>query len=130
MAYITQQPILPNDKVVYNFCASPNGTHWYHAHSGAQRTDGLYGALMVKDILPEDNSDIGVGEEKITDYPENSILILMDWQREASIELFQTIGTSLRYWKEVAAGSMGQPNYQWYTVTRGPDNTEVGPIPF
>ena len=86
---------MPNDKVVYDFCASPNGTHWYHAHSGAQRTDGLYGALMVKDILPEDNLGIGVGEEKITDYPENSTLILMDWQREASIELFQTIGTSL-----------------------------------
>ena len=130
VAYITQQPILPNDKFVYEFLASPNGTHWYHAHSGAQRTDGLYGALIVKDILPEDNLGIGAGEEKITDYPENSTLILMDWQREASIELFQTIGISLRYWKEVAVGSTGQPNYQQYTITRGPDNTEVGPIPF
>ena len=130
VAYITQRPILPNDKFVYEFLASPNGTHWYHAHSGAQRTDGLYGALIVRDTLPEDDLRIGGGEDKITDHPENGTLILMDWQREASIDLFQTIGPSLTYWKEVSVGSTGQPNYQRYNSTRGPDNTEVGPIPF
>ena len=97
VAYITQRPILPNHKFVYDFHASPSGTHWYHAHSGAQRTDGLYGALIVRDILPEDNLQVGAGEEKISDHPESGTLILMDWQREASIDLFQTIGTSLRY---------------------------------
>ena len=119
VAYITQRPILPFDKFTYRFLASPSGTHWYHAHSGAQRTDGLYGALIVHDDLPEDSSR---GEDKITDDPHNQTLILMDWQKDASIELFQTIGTSLRYWKE--------PDYQLYNTTRGPDNTEVGPIPF
>ena len=73
---------------------------------------GLYGALIVRDTLPEDDLRIGDGEDKITDHPENGTLILMDWQREASIDLFQTIGPSLRYWKEVSVGSTGQPNYQ------------------
>ena len=127
VAYITQKPILPNQNFVYNFLASPKGTHWYHAHSGAQRTDGLYGALIVNDILPEDN--LKVGEDKITDHPENTTLILMDWQREASIELLQTIGTSLRYWQELQTTST-RPNYRLYYSTRGPDYTEVGPIPF
>lgn len=119
VAYITQRPILPNQQFTYDFFAFPAGTHWYHAHSGAQRTDGLYGALIVKDALPEDSEK---GEDKITDTPEDYTLLLMDWQRDASIELFQTIGTSLRYWKE--------PDYQRYNSTRGPDNTEVGPVPF
>ena len=119
VAYITQRPILPYEKFTYSFLASPTGTHWYHAHSGAQRTDGLYGALIVKDVLPEDSE---VGDMKIADAPEKFTLLLMDWQRDASIDLFQTIGTSLRYWKE--------PDYQQYNSTRGPDNTEVGPIPF
>ena len=130
VAYITQRPILPNHKYVYDFRASPNGTHWYHAHSGAQRTDGLYGALIVSDILPEDDLRIGAGEDKITDYPDRNTLILMDWQREASIDLFQTIGTSLSYWQEVTDNPMDQPRYQRYNSTHGPDNTEVGPIPF
>ena len=88
VAYITQRPIVPFDKFTYTFLASPSGTHWYHAHRGAQRTDGLYGALIVHDDLPEDSSR---GEDKITDDPHNQTLILMDWQKDASIELFQTI---------------------------------------
>ena len=119
-----QRPILPFHKFTYNFLASPSGTHWYHAHSGAQRTDGLYGALIIHDDLPEDSSR---GEDKITDDPHNQTLILMDWQKDASIELFQTIGTSLRYRKEPDSS---QPDYQLYNTTRGPDNTEIGPIPF
>ena len=119
VAYITQHPISPYEKFTYKFLASPPGTHWYHAHSGAQRTDGLYGALIVNDKLPE---DMQRGENKITDSPPEFTLILMDWQKDASIELFQIIGTSLRYWKE--------PGYQQYNSTRGPDNTEVGPMPF
>ena len=115
---------MPFHKFTYNFLASPSGTHWYHAHSGAQRTDGLYGALIIHDDLPEDSSR---GEDKITDDPHNQTLILMDWQKDASIELFQTIGTSLRYWKEPDSS---RSEYQLYNTTRGPDNTEVGPVPF
>ena len=29
------------------FKAYPTGTHWYHSHYGTQRTDGLFGALVI-----------------------------------------------------------------------------------
>ena len=47
--------------------------NWYHVHSGAHRTDGLYGALIVKDDLFQ---DLYYGVE---DQPENHTLLLMDW---------------------------------------------------
>ena len=47
VAYITQLPLMAGQYMHYTFKATPSGTYWYHAHSGAQRTDGLYGALML-----------------------------------------------------------------------------------
>ena len=59
VAYITQNPILPQRSFTYTFQASPAGTHWYHAHSGEHRSNGLYRAFIVKDTLPgyENNND-------------------------------------------------------------------------
>ena len=119
VAYITQRPIPPLHNFEYKFKASPAGTHWYHAHSGAQRTDGMYGALIVKDMIP--------GNLYNQDLPDQHTLMLMDWQRDASIDLFYTIGTSLRYWK---ASEDNDPAYIIYNATRGPDFTDLGPTPF
>ena len=33
---------------LHRFIAQPVGTHWYHSHLGFQRSDGLFGALIVK----------------------------------------------------------------------------------
>ena len=117
VAYITQRPILANQQYTYDFFAYPAGTHWYHAHSGAQRTDGLYGAFIIKDTLPGNLYD--------SDLPDQHTLLLMDWQRESSIDLFYSIGNSLRYWKESSSG-----DYIRYNITLTSDGTEVGPTPF
>ena len=114
VAFITQYPILPYQSYTYEFRASPAGTHWYHAHSGAHRTDGLYGALIVKDTIP------GFGIE-IKDYPERHTLLLMDWQEEPSIDLFYQIRSSLSFWDDARRKFMD---------TKGVDNTQIAPIPF
>ena len=119
VAYITQLPLMAGQYMHYTFKATPSGTYWYHAHSGAQRTDGLYGALIVKDTLAGDLYDY--------DLPDQHTLILQDWQRDASIDLFYAIGSSLNYWKEPLPE---HPPYTKYGVTRSIDNTEVGPQPF
>ena len=119
VAYITQRPIPALHNFTYSFRASPAGTHWYHAHSGAQRTDGMYGALIVKDTIPGNLYDL--------DLPDQHVFLLIDWQRDASIDLFYTIGTSLRYWQ---TSDDSNPPFQVYNVTRGPDFTELGPVPF
>ena len=45
---ITQCAIGPQDYFDYRFKAEPVGTHWYHSHHGAQRSDGMYGAFIVR----------------------------------------------------------------------------------
>ena len=119
VAYITQRPITALQNRVYKFRAFPAGTHWYHAHSGAQRTDGMYGALIVKDEI--------LGNIYDQDLPDKHTLLLMDWQRDASIDLFYSAGTGLRYWK---MSEDNDPPYVVYNSTKGPDFTGVGPIPF
>ena len=46
---LSQIPIVPGGSFRYIFKASPAGTHWYHSHLGAQRTDGLFGGLIVRE---------------------------------------------------------------------------------
>ncbi len=46
---VTQCQIGPSSSYVYMYTASPSGTFWYHSHSGAQRTDGFFGTLIVKE---------------------------------------------------------------------------------
>ena len=114
VAFITQDPIQTHKHYTYYFMASPAGTHWYHAHSGAHRTDGLYGALIVQDTLP--------GHLYDEDLPDHHTLLLMDWQKEPSIDLFYQIRSSLGYFY----GS----HFEEYEEARAPDSTQVGPIPF
>ncbi|XP_013378830.1 L-ascorbate oxidase isoform X1 [Lingula anatina] len=49
VARISHCPINPGETFVYRFIAYPPGTHWYHAHLGSLRSDGLHGALVVID---------------------------------------------------------------------------------
>ena len=115
VAFITQYPILPYQSYTYKFRAFPAGTHWYHAHSGAHRTDGLYGALIVKDTIHLNGTEI-------EDLPENHTLLLMDWQRDPSIDLFYQIRSSLSFWDD--------ETHERFIDTKGIDDTQIAPIPF
>ena len=46
---VTQQPIAPGDRFVYQFIAPDPGTYFYHPHSGVQLDRALYGVLVVDD---------------------------------------------------------------------------------
>ncbi|XP_067950161.1 uncharacterized protein [Watersipora subatra] len=48
VALVTQSIIQPYSDFVYNFTTNNSGTHYYHAHFGMQRGDGIAGALIVK----------------------------------------------------------------------------------
>ena len=140
VAHITQDPIPTYQNRKYIFKASPAGTHWYHAHSGTHRTEGLYGALIVKDTYP--------GELYDKDLPEQHTLLLMDWQEEPSIDLFYLIRSSINFTKTTyrcdALSTTRDPSYFYcdtarlikenhtynYNEPRAIDGTQVGPIPF
>ena len=120
VAYITQNPILPLHSYTYTFKASPAGTHWYHAHSGEQRLDGLYGALIVKDTLPGN----------VYDYPEKHTLILMDWQRQPALDIFHLYHTRTGFFKETAVDDPPYIEFNRYFLTFGPDDLGHFAIPF
>ena len=46
-AYVTQCPILPGNEFEYDFTLFPAGTYWYHSHIAGQRSNGMYGGLVV-----------------------------------------------------------------------------------
>ena len=77
---VTQCPIQPGQSFRYSFVADPAGTHWYHAHTGAQRTEGLFGALIVHNDPADRNHEI-----ERTD--EDRVISLVDWFPQTSREL-------------------------------------------
>ena len=63
------------------FKADPAGTHYWHSHSGVQRVDGLFGAIIVKD--PNDvHADL-----YDHDLPEHVIQV-MDWEHYLETDIY------------------------------------------
>ena len=126
--HITQCGIAPSSSFRYIFRAFPPGTHWYHSHSGAQRTDGLFGALIVREDSPPQDIDPFIDE------PENYTLTLIDWQKENSLDLFAQIHAGIRYFDQDGVPPTptrtANANDPRVPRTCSPDGTEVGPVSY
>ncbi|XP_066994423.2 uncharacterized protein [Anabrus simplex] len=81
--YVTQCPITPKSKFQYQFKAENPGTHFWHSHTGCQRADGMFGALIVHKPRSEDPHaalyDFDLSEHTIQ---------ILDWGHELGIEKF------------------------------------------
>lgn len=121
---VSHCPIGPGTSFRYIFKAFPTGTFWYHSHSGAQRTDGLYGGLIVMERNQTNNYPIN-----FEDHPEHHTLLLSDWQTEESLALFTKIHGGLRFFMEKKLGEVPNPTYSVYRATIAPDNSGIGPVP-
>ena len=55
VAGVTQDAVLPGEEFVYRFVVDRAGTFWYHSHqiSHEQVRDGLFGALVVHEAVPD-----------------------------------------------------------------------------
>lgn len=58
VAHTSQCPIPPGLSFTYEFEAREPGTYWYHAHVGAQYSDGLRAPLIVHDKDGPDCDDV------------------------------------------------------------------------
>ena len=125
--HVTQCGIAPGTNFTYIFQAKQTGTHWYHSHSGAQRTEGLFGALIVKEDEAMLQNAMDTTGYQFQDLPEQHTLTLLDWQKENSIDLFTQIHSGIRFFDEdkVPVDST-QPMSRTYSV----DGAEVGPVPY
>lgn len=54
---LTQKPIAPGERFVYEFEATPAGSYIYHSHVGLQIDRGLVGPLVIEEATPHVNYD-------------------------------------------------------------------------
>ncbi|VDI01894.1 Hypothetical predicted protein [Mytilus galloprovincialis] len=80
---ITQCPIHTHTTFQYRFKANDPGTHFWHAHSGQQRTDGMFGSFVIRRPRSHDASSMFYDE----DLPEHTIM-LNDWLDQMGAEAF------------------------------------------
>ncbi|XP_029056021.1 laccase-5-like isoform X2 [Osmia bicornis bicornis] len=77
---VTQCPIPSYTTFQYKFRASVAGTHLWHAHAGADVTNGIFGALIVK------QADIKDPHRSLYDIDDsNHVVLVSQWQHSADI---------------------------------------------
>ena len=130
--HVTQCGILPGGSFTYIFNATQPGTHWYHSHSGAQRTDGLFGALVVREKAEDITRVKGlIGE--FEDEPESHTLTLWDWQKSNSIDLFTKIHSGIRHFEDANGDEYKGTTLNTDALggrTYSIDGAEVGPVTY
>jgi FtsP/CotA-like multicopper oxidase with cupredoxin domain len=140
VGFISQPPIGAGASFDYLFTATPAGTHWYHSHVGAQRTDGLFGALIVREkdnffrdeVTPKIRKGLPLEEHQVIyDVPGSHTMTLLDFQREASLDLFVKIHSTLGFYPNNPIGEVPSRGSALYNPrTRSSDDVEVGPVPY
>ena len=132
---VTQCHIGPGSTYSYNYIATPSGTFWYHSHSGAQRTDGFFGTLIVKEVpdhlhrIKDALGDYGIPRH-FEDLPDEHSLTLIDWQLEISILTVLHAFAGLGFYEDVPIGEVPTNCDTRYRTTVSNDNTVIGPIPY
>ncbi|KFB43437.1 laccase 1 [Anopheles sinensis] len=79
--HVSQCPISPGTTFRYTFRADNPGTHFWHSHTGMQRGDGAFGALIIR----RDN-DIQqlLYDEDLSEH----VITVQDWGHEQGVSLF------------------------------------------
>ncbi|XP_001357249.3 laccase-2 [Drosophila pseudoobscura] len=81
--HITQCPITPHATFRYSFPADLSGTHFWHSHTGMQRGDGVFGALIIR----KPKSAEPHGRLYDLDLSEH-VMIVQDWIHEPGASIF------------------------------------------
>ncbi len=74
--YISQKPVAPGEKYVYEFTVRQEGTFFYHAHSAMQEMMGQIGFFVAhpaKDYQPRVDHDYGLILQEWAVLPSNSV---------------------------------------------------------
>ena len=111
---VTQCGIPPDGNFIYIFQATPSGTHWYHSHSGEERTKGLFGALIVKEreTILDFRNELQRREydANFKDMPDQHTLTFLDWQHKDTpdkMDTFSIDGAEVspdKYWSGIING--------------------------
>jgi CopA family copper-resistance protein len=72
--------IRPGETYTYRFEVRQSGTYWYHAHSGFQEQQGLYGPLIIEPRAAEPFS-----------YDREHVILLSDWTDRDPLDLYRLL---------------------------------------
>jgi CopA family copper-resistance protein len=72
--------IPPGETFAYRFDVRQSGTYWYHAHSGFQEQQGLYGPLIIQ---PRDAEPFS--------YDREHVILLSDWTDRDPLDLYRLL---------------------------------------
>ena len=126
---VTQCHIGPSSSFSYQYKASPAGTFWYHSHSGTQRTDGLFGGLIVKERKERMENLTQTLKLEFEDFPDQHTLTLLDWQNQASLVLFTQFKAG-GFYKDNPIGEVPTEGNNKLRPTVSFDKGGAGPIPY
>ena len=128
VGFVSQSLIDAGSSFDYIFKAEPSGTHWYHSHVGTQKSDGLFGGLIIRERH-------SLGEilgnsiyNNVIDNAGQHTLTLIDWQRN---ELFlQQSLAGLSFYPELPIGQVPANTDTSFSGTKSADGASLGSIPF
>ncbi|RZF37807.1 hypothetical protein LSTR_LSTR007169 [Laodelphax striatellus] len=80
---LTQCPILFGNTFRYQWIAGNAGTHFWHAHTGLQKIDGIYGSIVVRQP-PSADPNSHLYDYDLTTH----VMLLSDWLHEDAMERF------------------------------------------
>ena len=122
---VTQSGISPGASFRYIFKAIPSGTFWYHSHTGTQRSDGAYGALVIMETNTQDiKLHLKPDLANFDDYPAQHTISILDWFPQR-VENFapSALGATLFYPLD---NHIPVPREQQYYGEVAPDGVENG----
>ena len=132
--HITQCPIPTYAQFRYIFKAQPSGTMWYHSHVGTQRTEGLFGALIVR----EQQDTFNEAQRRLENLIDDTFMIVdiashtltfLDWQDADAVEI--TIRTISRNLPLLSINeNSSAPNIEPPVARLGPDGTIIRRVSF
>jgi FtsP/CotA-like multicopper oxidase with cupredoxin domain len=98
--YVSQCPIDFGTTFRYTFYAEDLGTHFYHSHAGLHKSNGIYGAIVVRST--DDN-------DHLYDYdPPSNILVVSDWMHQYSEQYFPGLTSKLSLFKSILINGRGR----------------------
>lgn len=81
--YVTQCPIQEGNTFRYQWTAGNEGTHFWHAHTGMQKIDGLYGSVVIRQP-PSKDTNSNLYDYDLTTH----VMLISDWFHESGTERF------------------------------------------
>ncbi|XP_022095252.1 L-ascorbate oxidase-like [Acanthaster planci] len=102
---VTQCSIPAGSSFTYEFTADTPGTHWWHSHSGLQRSDGIFGPFIVKQSAPDDPHS-GLYDY---DFPDH-VVFVHDWISDLAVNRYtgHHLSTSSGFPDSVLINGRGQ----------------------